>query len=228
MGSPHGSNVWQKNKLTMFGAHCPFIPLDQLAESKVIRIYFGRGHDFLDSVLKRAYLDFNRTLHGIGQQPDRGGIYEKQAEILKGKLEILCGQARISQPQFDQWHQYTCQALIDGYRKYGFRLYIGQAQKWINMSLKYIYTLGEERVPGFMELYPLCHIPLDRIMLKALESYGLPRMNKPWTRMDNYKEYLDIQIWVRKRFDLPPLDVEFLLWQGKIIPMESKSAMKAV
>jgi hypothetical protein len=35
MGSPHGSNVWAKNKLTMFGAHCPFNPLDQLAESKV-------------------------------------------------------------------------------------------------------------------------------------------------------------------------------------------------
>jgi hypothetical protein len=26
--------VLVKNKLTMFGAHCPFIPLDQLAESK--------------------------------------------------------------------------------------------------------------------------------------------------------------------------------------------------
>jgi hypothetical protein len=35
MGSPHGSFVCAKNKLTMFGAHCPFIPLDQLAESKV-------------------------------------------------------------------------------------------------------------------------------------------------------------------------------------------------
>jgi len=33
MGSPHGSVVWQ-NKLTMFGAHCPFNPLVQLAESK--------------------------------------------------------------------------------------------------------------------------------------------------------------------------------------------------
>jgi hypothetical protein len=37
MGSPHGFVVLVKNKLTMFGAHCPFIPLDQLAESKVIR-----------------------------------------------------------------------------------------------------------------------------------------------------------------------------------------------
>jgi hypothetical protein len=27
--------VLVKNKLTMFGVHCPFIPLDQLAESKV-------------------------------------------------------------------------------------------------------------------------------------------------------------------------------------------------
>ena len=39
MGSPHGSVVWQ-NKLTMFGAHCPFNPLVQLAESKVRSIVF--------------------------------------------------------------------------------------------------------------------------------------------------------------------------------------------
>jgi hypothetical protein len=39
MGSPHGSAVWQKNKLTMFGAHCPFNPLAQLAESKVSQVY---------------------------------------------------------------------------------------------------------------------------------------------------------------------------------------------
>jgi hypothetical protein len=34
MGSPHGFLFAQKNKLTMFGAHCPFNPLVQLAESK--------------------------------------------------------------------------------------------------------------------------------------------------------------------------------------------------
>jgi len=35
MGSPHGF-LFGKNKLTVFGAHSPVIPLDQLAESKVI------------------------------------------------------------------------------------------------------------------------------------------------------------------------------------------------
>ena len=34
MGSPHGC-VFRKTSFTMFGAHCPFIPLKQLAESKV-------------------------------------------------------------------------------------------------------------------------------------------------------------------------------------------------
>jgi len=34
MGSPHGLDVFRKNKLTMFGAHCPVNSLTQLAESK--------------------------------------------------------------------------------------------------------------------------------------------------------------------------------------------------
>jgi len=38
MGSPHGFVVG-KNKLTMFGAHCPFITLSQLAESKVFMVF---------------------------------------------------------------------------------------------------------------------------------------------------------------------------------------------
>jgi len=33
-----------KNKLTMFGAHCPFIPLDQLAESKVYETLYILVH----------------------------------------------------------------------------------------------------------------------------------------------------------------------------------------
>jgi len=37
MGSPHGW-MFGQNKLTMFGAHCPFNPLVQLAESKVKNI----------------------------------------------------------------------------------------------------------------------------------------------------------------------------------------------
>jgi len=36
LGSPHGLDVFRKNKLTMFGAHCPVNSLTQLAESKVI------------------------------------------------------------------------------------------------------------------------------------------------------------------------------------------------
>jgi hypothetical protein len=36
MGSPHGC-VFRKTSFTMFGAHCPFIPLKQLAKSKVLK-----------------------------------------------------------------------------------------------------------------------------------------------------------------------------------------------
>ena len=49
MGSPHGC-VFRKTSFTMFGAHCPFIPLKQLAESKVIINVIILSHDFRNQI----------------------------------------------------------------------------------------------------------------------------------------------------------------------------------
>ncbi|MEO0969867.1 MAG: hypothetical protein AAFX80_16435, partial [Cyanobacteria bacterium J06639_18] len=128
---------------------------------------------------------------------------------------------------FDNWHEDTCEKLISIYTHNGYsRFTVGQAQKWINMTFKYIFTYGEQRVAGFGNAYPYCHVPIDQTVLKELKRYNFPKFNYPWSRIDNYNDYLEKQIWVRHNFDIAPLDVEFKLWLGKelnINPVDSKT-----
>ena len=86
------------------------------------------------------------------------------------------------------------------------------------MTFKYIYVMGEQRLPGFGHLYDLCHVPLDNILIDALLPYDFQPLPCAWSKLKNYDIYLDRQRWVRSRFQLAPLDVEFLLWMRRPLP----------
>jgi hypothetical protein len=116
---------------------------------------------------------------------------------------------------FDAWHQETCSQLQTRYAQYNHELFIGQAQKWVNMTLKYVYTFGEQRISGFAPFYQYSHVPLDTILIDKLQRYHAPQLTKRWSRLDTYTEYLAFQHWIRQRFTLAPLDVEFRFWLGK-------------
>ncbi len=189
-------------------------------EDYLIYLYFGSNADLLTACINRAYLDFNRTLHGF--RKSEGDIYESAKNSLLISLEILRSTARneISVDVFDNWHEKTCESLISVFSNNGYRLFVGQAQKWVNMTMKYIFTAGEQRIPGFDSVYSYCHVPFDNILLGKLEKYGFPSLNCAWSRLDKYDEYFERQKWVRQRFSLAPMDVEFLLWSGKEISPE--------
>jgi hypothetical protein len=199
-----------------------------------VYLYFGPEQDYVLSSVTRAYYDFARTLHGIAKIGNEQvlSLWDAARFGLKGRLAAA---AHITdQRTFDAWHRDTCHFLQHEYCAHGYgAFYIGQAQKWVNMALKYIYTLGSRRVPGFEGVYPLCHIPIDNIMLKRLgsERYAttdMPTFSCVWSRIANYEHYLAYQEWARRRFAIPPLDVEFLLWMGKDVPAEYLTAKTAV
>ena len=100
------------------------------------------------------------------------------------------------------------------YKKHGFSKFaVGQAQKWINMTFKYIYTMGSKRLPGYSKNYKYCHVPLDSAVLEQFRKFNCPNIKKNWSRINDYDEYLNFQIWIRESFkDSIPLSVEFRLW----------------
>ena len=185
-------------------------------EDYLIRLYFGSEADPLIACIDRAYLDFSRTLSGIRRLNSTEDSRDRAVDTLRKAMIKLRGRLarEVESTEFDYWHKATCEGLISIYKSANYHFYVGQAQKWVNMTLKYIYTFGEERIPGFGPAYPHCHMPLDNIILKKLAHYEFPKLTCAWSRLDDYDEYLNRQVWIRNNFSLVPLDVEFSLWLG--------------
>ena len=185
----------------------------EAAEEFLIQLYFGAGNDYLALCLRRAYLDFNRTLHGFASI--------KKSEQIRARAEekLLTGIRALSdltgdRAEFDAWHRSVCTAVRKVFRDARFpKFSFGQAQKWVNMGLKYAYVMGDRRVPGLERWYSHAHLPVDNIILESLSYLDLPPLAVAWSRLDDYGIYLDLQNRFRGAFkprDL--LEVEFSMW----------------
>ena len=179
----------------------------------LIRCYFGEGDNPLKMAIDRAYLDLNRTLHGFANHRGADSVRDGAHKLMISMLKRL-QRKRVSQISFDKWHFKSCEALRNYFWQGGFRKFsYGQSQKWINMTLKYIFTMGEKRLPGYATCYPFAHIPIDNIFIDSLQEYKKVKLPAAWSRMDDYGVYLQLQKEFRSIFpDSIPLDVEFRLW----------------
>jgi len=180
----------------------------------LIRVYFGPGKDLMRLCVHRAYLDLNRTLRGFAKHQDKDALREKGHQCVIELLRALPRKKISSARAFDSWHAAACHQLQKLYREDGFSSFsIGQAQKWLNMSLKYIFALGEDRLSGFAALYEFSHIPIDNIFLARAAELGGPSISRPWSHLDNYPNYLALQKKFRQLFQgSVPLAAEFQIW----------------
>jgi hypothetical protein len=191
----------------------------------VAACYFGREGDWLDRCIRRAYLDMNRTLHGMSKLGELHSDWRTaMLRVLKDRLTILPGVHAWTQASFDAWHHESVDMLKRISSEHGFSsLSVGQAQKWINMSVKYAIALGERRVPGFFRVYDVAHVALDNIVLERLTELGMSPLGCAWSRLDEYNRYMQCQQWVRGNSAGIPLEVEYRLWQeAPLIAGESR------
>ena len=178
-------------------------------------LYFGKYTDVVSVAIDKAYLDFNRTLRGLDKfKNEHNKDYVPEAKIVLAEsiCELLDPKTKIqSQQTFDNWHKVTCDRLRQIFEGFPFRY--GQAQKWINMTLKYTFILD----PGSVDhVYSFFHTPIDNIILEHLQPYDPPTFSSAWSQIDNYEDYLRFQLWFRG-FTGNPLDNEFLLFMDKDI-----------
>ncbi|MEI7504759.1 MAG: hypothetical protein WCJ61_15885, partial [Paludibacter sp.] len=160
----------------------------EIKEEFWIRLYLNQTSDYTDGAIERAYLDFSRTQHGI--KPDLRHEHQEIKEQIKGLIVELQTKTFDNQLQFDEWHEGKCNSLKVEYKRVKeYQLTIGQAQKWINMTLKYLFTLGEDRVKGILTNYRFFHIPIDNIIQDKLIG-KIERIKQPWSRIDDYAHYL--------------------------------------
>jgi hypothetical protein len=167
--------------------------------------------------IDRAYLDFNRTLHGLTAVRRRLNLRKLAWQTLLRELEAVRRNAALtdSQAAFDRWHKAVCADLVGSFKQDGYSKFTGgQAQKWVNMSLKYAFALGDTRLPGLRRARAVSHAPVDKVVLHELYKHDLKRDPIAWSRM-NWTTYMKIQRWMRDHFVRPPLEVECRLWLGQ-------------
>jgi hypothetical protein len=200
----------------------PIPTQDELYEYLLL-VYFGSHADRLSRCISRAYRDMNRTMREFRKfrtAKEREDLHARASGVVRSFLVSLAATqgVKADQASFDVRHQTTCVELRSTYAGVGFgKFQIGQAQKWLNMTLKYVFAFGEDRLPGYSEVFHLAHIPLDSIILKRLRPLGAPGLSGPWSAITEHEEYMGIQRWVRSSFpDSAPLAVEFALWQGSV------------
>lgn len=125
-------------------------------------------------------------------------------------------------PLFDAWHCKAIEKLIDKSKEYQelfeeSQITVGQAQKWLNMSIKYMRMMGLLNKDIKSEFI---HVPIDNYIVDAVkkngkiselfevESLGIePTFSGKWSKITEYKDYLKyqktIQEELRKRNCIP-------------------------
>lgn len=181
-------------------------------------LFGGQVHPGTSECVKRAYLDLSRTAHGISSGGGADQL-KRAAHILVESFlkEALHRKESWTLASFDSWHERACMEICGHYRSGGYPMFRpGQAQKWLNMAIKYalsLTTLDMLKVDNPTGLRRVAHAPIDNIVLDALRPMGPPSLNGPWSRVEKYGDYLALQHWIREQFrDSLPLDVEFHIW----------------
>ena len=179
-----------------------------------LRVYFDLSESYEIAAIKRAYRDFNRTLEDFPKDENERAILRNNwINILVQQLEKLKATKFSNQEEFTIWHQSTCYKLCT---ENPYKLNQGQAQKWINMTLKYLFAMGEENVSGISQNYEYFHVPIDNIIMEKLSQRGIAKFPVAWSKIKDYDSYHKYQIEIRNLFKgRIPMDVEFELFNEK-------------
>ncbi len=188
-------------------------------------IYFGKITNLFEAASFRAYLDFNRTLRfGKIEKCEREQLRKKGSEILKSQIEGLPNKGITTQDAFDLWHKDTCSMLRQPYLDSGLEFSWGQAQKWLNMTIKYLFILGDRSIDG---LFSFFHVPVDNYIIEGTkEDLKIKVSQKPWSRWNDYdNDYLSFQKELRNKIkDCDQLRWEFRYWMEKARHLKEKDS----
>lgn len=148
-------------------------------------------------------------------------------------IEIKEGEISFESSDFDKWHKAKCEEIINfmnnSIDKSNTKILIknftiGQAQKWVNMTLKYLWLL--DALPNNIDENDL-HIPIDSYIIEiaydnknkfdnALRLEEMPK--ESWSKLSEYANYFETQQAIRKAIktkitnETIPIEWESLAW----------------
>ena len=171
----------------------------------------------IEKCARLAYGDLRRTLRGIGKKEGKDRQVDIICELIATCIEKLLSDGVQNQIAFDEWHTRVCEKIIDSFDTFGFEIYYGQAQKWLNMTFKnmLIFELNKEKME---ENEKYLHVPVDTRILNAAAKLEV-RIKKPqdapgsWSRWkkEDYEKY---QKNLRNNLSEIPIVWEFTAWKS--------------
>ena len=166
-------------------------------------VIYGNIDDSISASIKSGYRDVCRTITGFSKNKNHNNIFNNATKLQYDEISLLLSKTISKQDDFDNWHKNCCDKLIKVFENQIF--YYGQAQKWINMSLKNLSMIEHKLVEKQYEFF---HIPIDNYII---DITGL-KTTVAWSRLSNYDEYIEYQNKFRNTYNGIPLDNEFKLW----------------
>ena len=197
--------------------------MDNYLVEKIAKFYrvclFGSESDVYKAAADRAYRDLCRTIKFKDKDDKNNKCRRSVNELIVKEIKNL---SDTNQEAYDEFHLGLCGQIIEEYRKNGVaELTYGQAQKWVNMTMKYLCVLSEGNFTGKFEwlgrFYPYLHVPIDSIILDKIAEARFPNINLDknlsWSKIEKYEFYLEIQKNLRKSLTaMSPMDWEFEVW----------------
>lgn len=184
-------------------------------------IYFGAITDPMEAASDRAYRDFNRTIRFNNMPQERRDFLRHTVTALFQKeIPALVDAGVPDQNAYDAWHHKICEQIRTTYRNAGIEFYYGQAQKWLNMTMKYLYVSGEYTFDG---LFQYLHVPIDNYVFSiAKKELDIPQPKISWSRWDDYnRQYMAYQTALRSKIrGYHPLRWQFKFWMKEARQLE--------
>lgn len=156
----------------------------QAAQKFLLYAYFGivdkdNGDTRAKKCAQRAYLDVNRTIEFNESLKESSGrnsyikrqFQEKVSELIVRGIHDKIIPTNGDRDNFDKEHHLLCWMIIYESVKLKYndtqilaeKLKYGQAQKWLNMTLKYMWLIGllDDSFTKYL------HVPVDRYIMEA-------------------------------------------------------------
>lgn len=174
-------------------------------------VYCSKGNDIYERSSERAYLDLCRTLRLNGM--DMTSHRKEISDILRERIAGLLASS-VDQNSYDRWHKAVCDELVGYFSPLDIGFTYGHAQKWINMTMKYLYILDEA---NFSDIFDFLHIPIDSIIIDlAATELSVSKPKFVWSKIPDYDSYFDYQIKLRENIrDMSPMRWELKAWISK-------------
>ena len=152
----------------------------------LICCYFGQSENLGKAAIDRAYVDM--AAHTL-KEPDESDKWRKRFDascVIKQSIK------NYKKGSFDEWHKEAIQKIKNTYQGI---MTEGQAQKWLNMTIKYLFVFStllgvdDRRLSEFKEFLSntdcsVYKIPIDGYVLKGAK---IPKAENSWSKFDESK-----------------------------------------